>query len=80
MSLLQHNNFDETIKMFKNGNLGFITKDNNNGDVKDDGKDNVKKYLFDCVTFKNVVGHMTWVYFSALTTTLICIKFLSKNR
>ena len=80
MSLLQHNNFDETIKMFKNGNLGFITKDNNNGNIKDDGKDDVKKYLFDCVTFKNVVGHMTWVYFSALTTTLICIKFLSKNR
>ena len=83
-------NFDFLFTAFRLDNFGDILKDIGN---KNDNTDTNSKYDFyfnsstndelnqlaRMVVMKNSIGHLSWMFFATIATTLISTKFLAKN-
>lgn len=77
-------NFEFMFTCFRLDNFGHILNDlRNNDNMKYDfsivTELNDLKDLFNIVIMKNTIGHLCWIYFSSIASTIICIKFLSKH-
>jgi hypothetical protein len=76
-------NFDFMFTCFRLDNFNHILDDLRNNDNKYDftieTNNNDLKDLFKMVVMKNTIGHLCWIYFSSIASTIICVKFLSKH-
>jgi hypothetical protein len=92
-TIFQHKHFQNGVDfgflftVFRLDNFGDVIKDIGYKDI------DIQKYDFEftkeadksfenlakCVIMKNTVGHFCWIIFSSIATTMISIKFMSKN-
>ena len=76
--------------VFRLDNFGDIIKDISKVDettkktkydftFRDEVNDDDLQHLAKCVVRKNTIGYFCWIIFSSIATTMISVKFLSKN-
>lgn len=67
-------NFDDACNMFSSGsNTTFYPQLSWKKDKND------KQPLAELVVKKHIIGHLCWIYFSALSATTVACKFLARN-
>lgn len=76
-------NFDEAFEMFSESgapNGSDATKTTFYPQLSwKENRDNIKKPLAELVVKKHIIGHLCWIYFSALSATTVACKFLARN-